>query len=202
MIVKIMSEAFKEWKSVCDQLEQGAQTIILRKGGIAEGKEGFLWKHQQFYLFPTAYHNHREQLKICLQEGDTAFEKREDGKIEIRLMAKIIFSADINDLQFAQQLAPFHAWKEEVIEQRFDFSENKGIRLALLRIYRLPEPWILEDRPAFGGCRSWLDLPDENEDRQIEELEPVLSDEDFSAQKSKLQSLLQGAGIAITKFDR
>ncbi|MCF6312651.1 MAG: DUF1802 family protein [Verrucomicrobiales bacterium] len=201
MIVEIMSVAFKEWKSVCDQLGRGGQTVILRKGGIAEGKEGFLWKHKQFYLFPTAYHNHREQLKVSLPEGDAAFEKREDGKIEIRLLAKIVFSADIDDLAFAKQLADFHVWKDEVIEQRFDYSENKGIRLALLRVYCLPEPWILEDRPAFGGCRSWLDLPNGNEE-QAAQMEPVLSDDEFSKQKNQLESLLQDARVSITEFDR
>jgi hypothetical protein len=35
------SIAFKEWAIVCEALGRGGQSIILRKGGIAEGREGF-----------------------------------------------------------------------------------------------------------------------------------------------------------------
>ncbi len=194
--------AFKEWKSVCDVLERGEQTIILRKGGIAEGKQGFLWQHKEFFLFPTAFHNHREQLKNNVTVDDACFDKNENenGKIEVRLSAKIIWSADLNDLQIAQQLAPFHAWKDEVIEQRFDYSENKGIRLALLRVSRLPRPWILDERPAFGGCRSWLNFPDPSTEHQRGKA--VINDADFANQQSQLEQVLKTADISITLFDQ
>ncbi len=48
-----MSIAFKEWAIICDTLGSGAQSIILRKGGIHEGREGFSFKHPDFFLFPT-----------------------------------------------------------------------------------------------------------------------------------------------------
>ena len=32
---------FKEWTLICDALGRGEQSIILRKGGIAEGRAGF-----------------------------------------------------------------------------------------------------------------------------------------------------------------
>ncbi len=194
-----MMTGFKEWKSVCDVLERGEQTIILRKGGIAEGREGFLWQHREFFLFPTTHHDHREQLKIDAFAGDEAFVKRGDGPVEIRLFAQILWSADIDNLEVAHQLEAFHVWKNEVIEQRFDYSESKGIRLALLRVFRLKSPWILENSPAFGGCRSWLDLPDPA--AEFQSREAVIGDADFAAQKTQLEELLAGQGIPITKFD-
>ncbi|MED5454303.1 MAG: DUF1802 family protein, partial [Verrucomicrobiota bacterium] len=36
-----MKTAFKEWAVVIDALGRGEQIIILRKGGIHEGKGGF-----------------------------------------------------------------------------------------------------------------------------------------------------------------
>ncbi len=195
-----MATGFKEWKSVCDTLERGDQTIILRKGGIAEGREGFLWSHREFFLFPTAHHDHRDQLKSDLEVNDTSFTKRTDGQIEIRLSAQIIWSADLNTLELAAKLASFHIWKPEVIDQRFDFSKNKGIRLALLRVHRLNTPWILEDGPAFGGCRSWLELPDPESEQS--KTEPVMSDTDFATQKTQLEQLLLAEGVEITKFDQ
>jgi hypothetical protein len=46
------SVGFKEWSFVCDSLAQGVQTLILRKGGIHEGRGGFEWKHQELLSFP------------------------------------------------------------------------------------------------------------------------------------------------------
>jgi len=195
-----MTAGFKEWKSVCDTLERGDQTIILRKGGIAEGREGFLWQHPEFFLFPTAHHDHQDQLKNDATIHDSSFAKREDGQIEIRLRAQIIWSADLDNLEAASKLDSFHIWKTKVIEQRFDFSESKGIRLALLRVYRLNLPWLLKDNPAFGGCRSWLELPDPGPEQL--QTKPVLSDADFSIQKNQLEELLSAEGIKFTKFDQ
>ncbi len=45
--------AFKEWEGIVAALGQGAQTILLRKGGIAEGRAGFRPEHDKFWLFPT-----------------------------------------------------------------------------------------------------------------------------------------------------
>ncbi|MFK5921437.1 MAG: DUF1802 family protein [Verrucomicrobiota bacterium] len=193
-----MITAFKEWKSVCDALERGDQTIILRKGGIAEGKQGFLWQHREFFLFPTAYHNHRDQLKVDHPVDQAAFAKRDDGQIEIRLCARIIWSADIDKLDSAKAFSPFHIWNDEVIEQRFDYTENKGIRLALLKVFRLKEPLILQDQASFGGCRSWLELPASENLK----MNAVLSDSDFQDQQNQLENLLNKTGIEITKFDQ
>ncbi len=35
---------FKEWSSVCQAIADGRQTIIIRKGGIAEGRDGFMFQ--------------------------------------------------------------------------------------------------------------------------------------------------------------
>src|SRR5213082_2938121 len=59
------SAGFKEWSLVCDALGRGRQSVILRKGGIAEGRGGFSFRHREFFLFPTFFH---EQIaKVGLQ---------------------------------------------------------------------------------------------------------------------------------------
>jgi len=54
--------AFKEWAVLCAALGAGRQTIILRKGGIDEGREGFRVKHDEFWLLPTQFHQEPSQL--------------------------------------------------------------------------------------------------------------------------------------------
>jgi hypothetical protein len=48
------SIGFKEWSLVCNALGQGTQSVILRKGGIAEGREGFSFRRREFFLFPSS----------------------------------------------------------------------------------------------------------------------------------------------------
>ena len=46
------SVGFKEWAIVCEALGRGEQSIILRKGGIAEGRDGFSFRHRGVLSFP------------------------------------------------------------------------------------------------------------------------------------------------------
>ena len=48
-----MMEGLKEWATVVKALEQGKQTVILRKGGILETASGFNVESKKFFLFPT-----------------------------------------------------------------------------------------------------------------------------------------------------
>ena len=64
-----MSVAFKEWAIVCEAIGSGRQSIMLRKGGIAEGRDGFAFKHREFFLFPTWFHEQLE--KTTLPVGTT-----------------------------------------------------------------------------------------------------------------------------------
>ena len=59
-----MNVAFKEWSIICDTLGCGNQSLILRKGGIHEGKKGFRFEHEKFALFPTRFHEQEERVRI------------------------------------------------------------------------------------------------------------------------------------------
>lgn len=50
--------AFKEWDIVCKALEEGRQSLILRKGGIHEGREGFSFNLLQPYERSSFGHRH------------------------------------------------------------------------------------------------------------------------------------------------
>src|SRR5690349_18365047 len=55
--------AFKEWSGVCDALVEGRQSLIVRKGGIAEGPRGFAPEHAAFWLYPTHVHEAEQGLR-------------------------------------------------------------------------------------------------------------------------------------------
>ena len=59
------SVGFKEWAIVCEALGRGEQSIIVRKGGIAEGRDGFTFRHAEFFLCPTYFHEQVENTRAA-----------------------------------------------------------------------------------------------------------------------------------------
>lgn len=179
-----MSIAFKEWAIVCAALGRGEQSIILRKGGIAEGRAGFRFKHDAFYFFPTLFH---EQIEKTTLPPSTPIPASEPGAIRIELFARVEWTESTTDLDVARRLAPFHIWKNEVIEERFRYDEKQELYLAFTRIYRLDRPWIFPDEPRFGGCRSWVEIPDVPGSI---EASAVLSDTENKTRSDELRKLI------------
>lgn len=162
------SVGFKEWALVCEALGRGEQTVLLRKGGIAEGRAGFGFRHPEFFLFPTFFH---EQIEKVRSRGADLPQQRE-GEVEIRYFAQLVAEREITSWPAASALEAFHILEESVVRERFDYKQA-GLHVALVRVFRLQQPWIFLDAPAYGGCRSWVTLP---EARAGTRLEPVLAD--------------------------
>ena len=153
-----MSIAFKEWALVCEALGRGEQSIILRKGGIAEGRAGFRFQHPEFLLLPTLFHEQAAKLRVPADTEVPA--PRTDGQLEVRFTARVEWTQDITDWTKVQALAPFHLWQEFEIEKRFVQDEKQMVSLAFIRVQRLSVPFIFPDSPRYGGCRSWVEIPD------------------------------------------
>src|ERR1700746_3820289 len=86
--------AFKEWAIVCESIQRGETSLIFRKGGIAEGKKGFQFKHRRFYLFPTYFHDQVEQTRLG-PERDAA--PRKDC-VAISVFLEVEFAKLMRDL--------------------------------------------------------------------------------------------------------
>src|SRR4051812_40409364 len=112
------SVGFKEWAAVCDALGGGRQSIILRKGGIAEGRDGFSFKHSEFFLFPTWFHEQPEKVREMVGQLLPA----DADSVEIRYAATLELSRTITSWDLAEKLEPLHILKPEVIRERFDYD--------------------------------------------------------------------------------
>jgi len=161
---------FKEWSLVCEALGAGVQSLILRKGGIAEGKGGFQWQASRFLLFPTHFHEQAQQ--VSWTPPHLSSEVPSDEQIIIQYAAEVQFTAQVSQWETALTLAPHHIWKETVVRERFGYGAEPGLSLAFVRIYRLASPLRLQPQPSFGGCRSWLDLPEHSLDDATAVLTP------------------------------
>ena len=147
------SVGFKEWSLVCDALGRGEQSIILRKGGIAEGREGFSFQHREFFLFPTFFLEQSAKVRIA---SASLSEARDI--ITIRWYAKAEHALRIDSLRIAEGLAPLHILTPEVVRERFGYKDE-GLQVAFVRVFEISPSWILQNEKRFAGCRSWIDLP-------------------------------------------
>jgi hypothetical protein len=176
------SAGLKEWAIVCEAMGRGEQSVILRKGGLAEGRAGFGFRHPEFFLFPTSFH---EQIEKVRGHG-VEIPKMREGEIEIRFFVKLIVAAHITSWETAAALEPLHILEQSVVRERFDYESAPGLQVALVRVFRLGQSWILPDAPQYGGCRSWVTLPGQNPEMR---LEPVLMDKRHDALVEKFRAI-------------
>lgn len=187
-LLRGMSIGFKEWTLVCDALGRGAQSIIIRKGGIAEGRAGFRFEHPEFFLFPTLFHEQVAKLKLPV--GTALPAPRGDGQHEVTLRARVEWTQDVADLAIVRRLAPFHIWQDSEIEKRFRYEEDKGkpgVSVAFVRVEKSDAPFVFPDSPKFGGCRSWIQLPDLPGGIPFS---PVLDDASHRAREGQIRGVL------------
>jgi len=183
-----MAKAFKEWALVCEALGRGEQSVILRKGGISEGRGGFGFDHDDFFLFPTWYHGQIDKVRIT----GVALPDQDPDRITVSYMATLEWAGRIGDKEALHSLRELHVLDDSVIEERFVYDTRagslggEGINLAFVRVFRLEPSVVLPMEETFGGCRSWIDLP---------EIEPsalvsVLSDEEHRRRRERFAELL------------
>jgi hypothetical protein len=182
-----MSIGFKEWTLICDALGTGGQSIILRKGGIAEGRAGFRFQHDDFLLFPTLFHEQVSKLKLPSETPLPAI--RADGQVEVKFRVTVEWTHDLADWTAVQRLAPFHLWQESEVEKRYRQDDQPGVSLAFVRVFRLSVSFVFPDSPRFGGCRSWVQLPDVP--REITSA-PVLQEAAHREREAEIKAAIAG----------
>jgi hypothetical protein len=174
--------ALKEWAAVCSALESGRQVVLLRKGGIYEAAGEFELEDRQFFLFPTYLHQKPEMLKPA-ERG--RFEPGSVEPAQVRLSAV----GDVTDIIQLRSRAQMdwideeHIWTPPLIETRFNYRPENPLYLLLVRVYRLPQPTLVENTLAYGGCKSWVPLAQPIDTR---ECTPVLDDRDYEARRSRI----------------
>jgi hypothetical protein len=183
------SIGFKEWQVVCDALASGRQSVLLRKGGIHEGRRGFSFAHEAFFLFPTRFHVLADQVR----EGEVRVmpEWQVGDMIRITHHAEASWAVTLTDWNQVQALESLQIYSEHTVRDRFDW-EGKGmasgsIHLALVRIRELSDPWEFPYEARYGGCRSWVNLPEPPLGWR-DSARPVIGDEAFAVLNQKLVS--------------
>ena len=191
-----MRTAFKEWAIVVDALGRGEQILILRKGGIHEGKGGFQVEHRRFWLFPTLFHQQRESVISSAQARFDELPLPDATSVRIEFLAEVVGAYSIDSLETARALRGQHIWRDEVIKQRYDWGRNKGVYALVTRVYRRRDAVELPMLAEYSGCKSWIELANDIEE---EGLSPVLADAEFAKRIRKVEASLQQEGTAMVK---
>jgi hypothetical protein len=178
----MQSVGFKEWALVCEALGRGEQTILLRKGGIAEGRQGFGFRHSEFFLFPTFFH----EQTVKVRTTDAEILPASNGEVEIRYFAKLEAEREIAAWPTVAALELCHILQESVVRERFEYG-GAGLQVALVRVFRLQPRWTIANKPAYGGCRSWVQLP---EAPAATAFEPVLTDEEHAKIAERFRAIV------------
>ncbi len=118
---------FKEWALVCDALGSGRQSVIIRKGGIAEGRDGFAFRHREFFLFPTFFHEQLDRVRW----PDAILPEPPPNEIEIRYFARIQEAHVLTNWEEVRALEPQHILREEVVRERFEYDDAPGVHAGI-----------------------------------------------------------------------
>lgn len=185
--------ALKEWSIICKALEDGNQTILLRKGGILEYKKGFEIRQKSFLLFPTLEHQAEEYLQSkYLQTYDLLLRGNKSEDIQnkantVLVQARIEAIQEFHDHEMLPKLEKYHIWNEKYVNMRMNYNPKKPMNALLLRVYKLSQPISIDVNPEWAGCKSWIDIEFAskygNQYANINELlnqsVPVIKDKDF-----------------------
>jgi hypothetical protein len=184
----MLKHAFKEWAVVCRALGEGRQALILRKGGIAEGPEGFRVEHTRFWLYPTFVHQQRggtkEEALPLLQRAEA--DRAAPGTLRLTHFVEVPGVFHVMDLAPALILNHLHVWSEETVRQRFAYRVP-GIYVLPARVYRVPEALEIAETADYAGCRSWVEL---DQALPTDGATPVLDDTTFRDLLQALDRLL------------
>ena len=188
--------AFKEWEGIVAALGQGAQILILRKGGIAEGRAGFEVRHDKFWLFPTKFHQESDRTKPELRRFLPAPAEKEPAagaaktapkEIALTYFAEVTDTVYLSEWPQVERLRDAHFWTDEILRERFGYDDRpgmkEGLHLFILRVYRVNLPHKLAPSPAYEGCKSWIDVP---ADWTRDIAAPVVPEEEFTTRRSRI----------------
>jgi hypothetical protein len=170
--------AFKEWALVCASMLRGETSLIFRKGGVAEGRDGFRFQHDRFFLFPTFFHEQVQRLRV-----ETAAVEPEPDLVTFSAYAQVEFTRWVQDLDLLAPFSDLHILKPEVLEQRFLYDEPKGLHLAMVRVFRVTPAWSLPFEKSFRGCRSWVELPESPTELHFT---PVITDDEQAVRRERI----------------
>ena len=184
--------ALKEWAVTIAALAAGDQVLIVRKGGI--GEKRFELPHPRFHLFPTYAHQRPELVKPEARRrfADPLARRTEPERLPLAVYAELHAAHPIADPEALAAIDGLHVLSSEYASERLKWRRIHPLWAAVLRVWTLSEPPVLDVGPEHGGCVSWVELP--HSIGAPGERVPALSDEAFAESAAAVESALASVG--------
>jgi hypothetical protein len=181
-----MMKALKEWATVVKALENGNQTVLLRKGGILETASGFKLEEKKFVLFPTSEHQDVNSLKSQFYSylADVREQKPAEGFNRITSMAEVLEEHNVSLIEKMEELSQFHIWSDSYMMERFNWMPEKPMKAIFLRVYKIP-PVVISILPEYQGCKSWIEI-----NVKTDLGKSVLNEEDLNQKLSEFRRIM------------
>ncbi len=185
----LIDTALKEWSVAVDAIAQGAQIILLRKGGIQEEKGRFRAQADCAILFPTFEHQKPELLKPDYQSSVTPVASGwHPEKITLKAWAQITHIFLTTEADKVTALNDFHVWQPQFASERLKWKPKQPLYVLVLRAYQLANPVdIVWDSDLYGGCRSWISL---EQSIAIETERPVIDSDTYDAHVKRIEEII------------
>ncbi len=155
-------ESLKEWATIVSALENGDQTVLLRKGGILDVTSGFRIESKKFLLFPTQEHQEHNHIKPQFHKylEQVKSNPPKNGFNRITSYAEILAEIDISVEETIKKLSPFHIWSDSYINERRNWKPENPMKAMFLKVYSIPELSI-PLKSEYQGCKSWININEE-----------------------------------------
>lgn len=149
----------KEWGGLCDSLADGTKTLLMRKGGVLEGK-GFALRSSRFLLLPTTFHESKRRGAGIDEDGYEETESRAvegQGEVSFNVAAEVTGHWMISGSEVAMG-SLLTALGEETVMDRIGWRPELPLHLIEVRAHRLKDTLCVEGTDKFGGCTSWAEV--------------------------------------------
>lgn len=196
-LLQASQKALKEWAVVCRALESGAQSVLLRKGGIIEETRDFKLVEKRFLLYPTYEHQDLSSVQEPYRDlfRQTLDDRPPPDVVRVTSWAEVTDLFLTFDLDRVLALAGLYAWSEDYVRMRMAYKPRKPMNLVVVRAFRLPAPVDLPYFEHYAGCKSWV--PVEGDEISTAGSWPVLSDEEHPARVRRVARALDGAADRV-----
>ncbi len=175
---------------IVQALLEGRQCILLRKGGISENDGRFTIESHDFVLYPTKVHQDPKGLLNidATQVVQAAADQIAADHVLLKASAHVEHYERLRDWETVNALAGHHVWSPDTIRQRFEWGAEQWLDFFLLRVYRFPKPVPLANNAAFGGCKSWISLPQAID---VAAAMPAMPDARFAQERNAVMAILR-----------
>jgi hypothetical protein len=195
-LLAAQQKALKEWAVVCRALEEGRQSVLLRKGGIIEETRDFSLVERRLLLFPTYEHQDEDSVQQPYRSWfrETLETRPPSDVVRISSWADVTDLFLTHDLDALLEMSALYAWSEDYIRMRMAYKPRKPMNVVVVRTWKLPEPVDVPVLEHFAGCKSWVPL---ESSVSLEGSSSVLNDDEHASRVVEVSAALAGAAERV-----